>query len=46
MSSFDKQIRESQAQVEEAQSKISELTTRIETARAKAAPQSKKSQAQ
>ena len=37
MSSFDKQIRESQAQVEEAQSKISELTTRIETARAKAA---------
>ncbi|MCK8483147.1 hypothetical protein MUY21_03775 [Aliiroseovarius sp. S2029] len=37
MSSFDKQIRESQAQVQEAQSKISELTTRIETARAKAA---------
>jgi len=37
MSSFDKQIRESQAQVEEAQSKISELTTRIEAARAKAA---------
>ncbi|WP_432449454.1 hypothetical protein [Aliiroseovarius marinus] len=37
MSSFDKQIRESQAQVEEAQAKISELTTRIETARAKAA---------
>ncbi|SEV99048.1 hypothetical protein SAMN05444851_0728 [Aliiroseovarius sediminilitoris] len=37
MSSFDKQIRESQAQVQEAQSKISELTSRIETARAKAA---------
>ena len=37
MSSFDKQIRESQTQVEEAQAKISELTTRIETARAKAA---------
>jgi len=37
MSSFDKQIRESQAQVQEVQSKISELTSRIETARAKAA---------
>ncbi|MCK0141815.1 hypothetical protein [Aliiroseovarius sp. F20344] len=37
MSSFDKQIRESQEQVQEAQAKISELTTRIETARAKAA---------
>ena len=37
MSSFDKQIRESQAQVQEAQSKIAELTSRIETARAKAA---------
>ena len=36
MSSFDKQIRESQTQVQEAQSKIAELTTRIETARAKA----------
>ncbi|SHJ47183.1 hypothetical protein SAMN05444000_10949 [Shimia gijangensis] len=35
MSNFDAQVRESQAQVEQAQSKIAELTGRIDAARAK-----------
>lgn len=37
MANFDEQVRESQAQVEEAQTKIAELTGRIETARSKMA---------
>jgi len=35
MADFDSQVRQSQAQVQEAQAKIAELTSRIETARAK-----------